>query len=55
MQSETVMPQKIALIPLFYGFLFWADVRLLIALYVELLPQALRRPRDCRGLQFVRE
>jgi hypothetical protein len=29
----------------FYGFLFWADLLLLIALYVELLPTALRRFR----------
>ena len=29
----------------FYGFLFWADLLLLIALYVELLPTALRRLR----------
>ena len=27
----------------FYGFLFWADLLLLVALYVELLPPALRR------------
>jgi hypothetical protein len=29
----------------FYGFLFWADLLLLMALYVELLPPALRRFR----------
>jgi hypothetical protein len=29
----------------FYGFLFWADLLLLMALYVELLPSALRRFR----------
>ncbi|UCF32990.1 MAG: DUF2029 domain-containing protein [Phycisphaerales bacterium] len=29
----------------FYGFLFWADLLLLVALYVELLPPALRRLR----------
>jgi hypothetical protein len=29
----------------FYGFLFWADLLLLMALYVELLPLALRRFR----------
>jgi hypothetical protein len=29
----------------FFGFLFWADLLLLIALYVELLPPALRRLR----------
>ncbi|UCH83330.1 MAG: DUF2029 domain-containing protein, partial [Candidatus Latescibacterota bacterium] len=27
----------------FYGFLFWADLLLLIAIYVEILPAALRR------------
>jgi hypothetical protein len=30
----------------FYGFLFWANLCLLIALYVELLPPALRRFRE---------
>jgi hypothetical protein len=30
----------------FYGFLFWADLLLLVALYVELLPPALRRLRE---------
>jgi hypothetical protein len=29
----------------FFGFLFWADLLLLVALYVELLPPALRRFR----------
>lgn len=29
----------------FYGFLFWADLLLLIALYMEILPTALRRFR----------
>ena len=29
----------------FYGFLFWADLLLLIVLYIELLPPALRRLR----------
>jgi hypothetical protein len=29
----------------FYGFLFWADILLLIALYVEILPATLRRSR----------
>ena len=30
----------------FYAFLFWADLSLLVALYVELLPPALRRLRE---------
>jgi hypothetical protein len=30
----------------FYGFLFWADLLLLMALYLELLPPALRRVRE---------
>jgi hypothetical protein len=30
----------------FYGFLFWADLLLLVALYMELLPPALRRLRE---------
>ncbi len=30
----------------FYGFLFWANLLLLVALYVELLPPALRRLRE---------
>jgi hypothetical protein len=29
----------------FYGFLFWSNLLLLIAAYVQLLPPALRRPR----------
>jgi hypothetical protein len=32
----------------FYGFLFWADLLLLIALYVEILPAALRRSRGTK-------
>jgi hypothetical protein len=37
----------------FYGFLFWADLLLLIALYVEILPAALRRSRET-GVDSVR-
>jgi hypothetical protein len=32
----------------FYGFIFWANLLLLVALYVELLPPALRRLREPR-------
>jgi hypothetical protein len=32
----------------FYGFLFWANLLLLIALYVQLLPPALRQIQKLR-------
>ena len=32
----------------FYGLLFWADLLLLVALYIELLPSALRRLREAQ-------
>jgi hypothetical protein len=32
----------------FYAFFFWANLSLLVALYVELLPAALRRLREAR-------
>ena len=38
----------------FYGFLFWADLLLLIALYVELLPFTLRRGGAGSMDQFAR-
>jgi hypothetical protein len=38
----------------FYGFIFWADLLLMMALYVELLPPALRRFRGT-GVEYGRE
>jgi hypothetical protein len=38
----------------FYGFLFWADLLLLTALYVELLPPALRQLRAVPPVNGIR-
>jgi hypothetical protein len=38
----------------FYGFLFWANLLLLMALYVQLLPPALQRVRQPSAEQVTR-